>query len=131
MKRSPGHRATAIASVMALTSIASVAQEAPSSGSGLEEVLVTAQRRSESLQETPIAVTAISADALTSQNITSTQDLMRVTPGLQVSTQTAGDSGGSATFFLRGLGQQRSGNGSEPAVGIYIDDFYFPSLQGA
>lgn len=91
---------------------------------------MTAQRRSESLQKTPIAVTAISASALERLNISTTEDLMQVTPSLQVSTQTAGNGGGSATFFLRGLGQQRSGNGSEPAVGVYVDDFYYPSLQG-
>ena len=51
-------------------------------------------------------------------------------PSLQVATQTAANGGGSATFFLRGLGQQRSGNGSEPAVGVYLDDIYYPSLQG-
>ncbi len=55
---------------------------------------------------------------------------MQVVPSLQVSTQTAGDGGGSATFFLRGMGQQRSASGSEPAVGIYVDDFYYPSLAG-
>ena len=97
----------------------------------LTEIVVTAQKRSENLQETPVAVTALSADVLTQRNIVTTQDLMQVTPGLQVSTQTAGDGGGSATFFLRGMGQQRSANGSEPAVGIYIDDIYYPSLEGS
>ena len=123
---------TVLSAAAALTSLTTSAQDqTATSATGLEEVLVTAQRRSESLQETPIAVTALSTEALVSRNVLTTQDLMRVTPGLQVSTQTAGNSGGSATFFLRGLGQQRSGNGSEPAVGIYIDDFYFPSLQGS
>ena len=97
----------------------------------LTEIVVTAQKRSENLQATPVAVTALSTDDLTQRNIVTTQDLMQVTPGLQVSTQTAGDGGGSATFFLRGMGQQRSANGSEPAVGIYIDDIYYPSLQGS
>jgi iron complex outermembrane receptor protein len=96
----------------------------------LEEVVVTAQKRTENLQQTPVAVTALSTDTLAQRNIQTTQDLMQVTPGLQVSTQTAGDVGGSATFFLRGMGQQRSGNGQEPAVGVYIDDIYYPSLEG-
>jgi iron complex outermembrane receptor protein len=96
----------------------------------LEEVVVTAQKRSENLQDTPVAVTALSADTLQQRSINTTQDLMQVAPGLQVSTQAAGDSGGSATFFLRGMGQERAGNGQEPAVGIYIDDIYYPSLEG-
>ncbi len=104
-------------------------QAAPSGG--LKDIVVTAQRREDSLQRTPLAITALSPAELQSRNVQTTQDLMQVTPGLQVSTQTAGNSGGSATFFLRGMGQQRSGNGTSPAVGIYVDDFYYPSLQGA
>lgn len=96
----------------------------------IEEVVVTAQRRSESLQKAPVAVTALSPEVMQQRNINTTQDLMQVTPSLQVSTQTA-SGGGSATFFLRGMGQQRSGNGSEPAVGIYVDDLYYPSLLGS
>jgi len=45
-------------------------------------------------------------------------------------TQTASSGGATATFYLRGLGQQRSGNGSEPAVAVYLDDFYYPALAG-
>lgn len=96
-----------------------------------EVVIVTAQRRSEDLQDTPVAVTALTSDALEQLNVSNTQDLMQIVPTLQVSTQTAGNGGGSATFFLRGMGQQRSGNGSEPAIGVYVDDFYYPTLQGS
>jgi iron complex outermembrane receptor protein len=109
---------------------ASTAEAPPVSG-GVDEIVVTAQRRSENLQRTPLAITALSASALTQRNIQTTQDLMQTTPSLQVSTLTGGAGPGSATFFLRGMGQQRSTNGSEPAVGVYIDDFYYPSLQGA
>ncbi|NGY03317.1 TonB-dependent receptor [Solimonas terrae] len=97
----------------------------------LEEVIVTAQRRTQDLQKTPVAVTALSEKTLTERNIQSTQDLMQVAPSLQVSTETAGPGGGSAVFFLRGMGQQRSGNGTEPAVGVYVDGVYYPSPQGA
>lgn len=99
--------------------------------SDVQDIIVTAQRRATNLQQTPVAVTAISSGALERGNISSTQDLMQVVPSLQVSTQTAGDGGGSASFFLRGMGQQRSGNGSGPAVGVYVDDFYYPSLEGS
>jgi iron complex outermembrane receptor protein len=109
---------------------AAFAQAAPGGVAEVEEVVVTAQRRSENLQQAPVAVTALSTKTLEDRSVRTTVDLMQVTPGLQVSTQTAGDSGGSATFFLRGMGQQRALNGSEPAVGVYVDDIYYPSLQG-
>ena len=107
------------------------AQPAAADAATAADIVVTAQRRAQRLQEAPVAVTALSPAALQQFNISTSQDLMQVVPSLQVSTQTAADSGGSATFFLRGMGQQRSGNGSEPAVGIYVDDFYYPSLQGS
>ena len=98
---------------------------------GVQDIIVTAQRRSQNLQAVPAAVTALTPAILTERNIATTQDLMQVTPGLQVSTLTSGGSSGAATFFLRGMGQQRAANGSEPAVGIYVDDIYYPTLQGA
>lgn len=119
-------------SALALTAGQALAQTAPAQDQAvIQEVIVTAQRRSDSLQKTPIAITALSPEDLKGRSVQTTQDLMQVAPGLQISTQTAGNSGGSATFFLRGMGQQRSGNGTGPAVGIYVDDFYYPSLQGS
>jgi iron complex outermembrane recepter protein len=97
----------------------------------IDEIVVTAQRRSENLQEAPIAITALSSDTLKQRNVQTTLDLMQTVPGLQVSTQTGGDGEGSATFFLRGMGQQQANNGSEPAVGVYIDDIYYPTPEGA
>src|SRR5882757_8301362 len=76
----------------------------------LQEVTVTAQKRTEDLQVTPVAVTALSADVLAKQNILTTYDLMQVTPGLEVSTQAGSNSGGSAVFFLSGMGRKRSAN---------------------
>ena len=104
--------------------------EAEPSTTAISEVIVTAQRRAENLQETPVAVTALSKTELEQANITSTRDLMTVTPSLQVNSQANGDSGLS-TFFLRGMGQLGASNGAEPAVGVYIDDVYYPSIQGS
>lgn len=100
------------------------------SAAQMVDIVVTAQRREQRLQEAPVAVTALNSNALEQLNVSQTSQLQTVVPSLQISTQTAGDGGGSATFFIRGFGQQRSGNGSEPAVGIYVDDFYYPSLSG-
>ncbi len=129
-------------STIALIASPALAQTAPvQPASGAEEaanpadvavadIVVTAQRRSQRLQDVPVAVTALTDSALSQLNVASSQDLMQVVPSLQVSTQTGANGTGSATFFLRGMGQQRAGNGSEPAVGIYVDDFYYPTLNG-
>ncbi|QIB66913.1 TonB-dependent receptor [Kineobactrum salinum] len=124
--RSPFAHSTLVLGIMTAMGTTVAGQAAQ-----LEEVMVTAQKKTESLQDTPVAVTALSSDELQTFSIQSSQDLMQVVPSLQVSTQTAGDGGGSATYFLRGMGQQRSGNGSEPAVSLYIDDIYYPTIQGA
>lgn len=97
---------------------------------GIPDIIVTAQRREESLQKTPVAVTALGEQQLVDRGVRSVLDLQQSTPNLQIATQTAGSGTSSATFFIRGLGQQRSGNGTQPAVGIYVDDFYYPSLSG-
>ncbi|WP_189338368.1 TonB-dependent receptor [Sphingobium sp. SCG-1] len=94
------------------------------------EIIVTAQRREQRLQDAPVAVTALTPAALDQFNVTTTRDLMTVVPSLQVSTS-SNAGGGAATFFIRGMGQLQSANGAEPAVGIYVDDLYYPTLQGS
>lgn len=129
--RRDARKAVLLTSVVGCLAWAPLAAAQTADGATIEEVVITAQRRTENLQQTPVAVTALSPEVLEQRNIQTTQDLMRVTPSLQVSTETAGRGGGSATFFLRGMGQEQSVRGTEPAVGIYVDDFYYPSLQGA
>ena len=60
----------------------------------------------------------------------SVRGLENLVPGLSIGSQTNGPGANSATFWLRGLGQMRAGNGSEPSVPLYIDDFYYPGIAG-
>jgi len=86
---------------------------------GIEEIVVTAQRRSESMQEVPIAVTAITASRLEGLGIRTTQDLGELTPGLSVPADTG--------FFqphIRGVGTSSTGAGVENPVALYIDGVY-------
>lgn len=115
----------------AVAPVARLAADNSDTRTSAPDIIITAQRREQRLQVAPVAVTALSSSALTDLNVQNAQSLMQVVPGLQVTTQSAGDGGGSATFFIRGQGQQRVGNGTEPAVGIYVDDFYYPSLYGS
>ena len=89
------------------------------------EIIVSARRREESLQETPVAVTVFSGEALEDRQITQTQDLERFTPSLQFKPagQLSGNSA-AAVVFIRGIGQLDPTAAVDPGVGVYIDDVY-------
>lgn len=97
------------------------AQTAPSEErDGLGDIVVTAQRRSERLQDVPVAVTALDAGQLSAKGISDTQDLGARVPGLNF--QTAGLS--RPRVFIRGLGSIQSDANSDSSVGIFVDDVY-------
>ena len=102
----------------------------PPSPTTVEDIVVTAERRSTNLQDTPIAVTAIPAEQLQARGVQSVRGLENLVPSLSIGSQTNGPGANSATFWIRGLGQLRAGNGSEPSVPLYIDDFYYPGIAG-
>ena len=90
---------------------------------GIEEVIVTAQRREQNLQSVPIAITAMDSESLASAGIQSTQDLGVVVPGLQVTMV-----GSSLTPYLRGVGTQNASPGMEPSIATYVDGIYYSSV---
>ncbi len=97
----------------------------------LDEIMVTARRREESLQDTPVAVTALSAAALERQQIVSTTDLDKVAPNLQFhSYGTLTGNNSAAQVFIRGIGQTDATPAVDPGVGIYIDDVYMGRAVG-
>lgn len=102
----------------------------PPGAATVDDIVVTAERRSTNLQDTPLAVTAITAEQLQARGVQSVRGLENLVPGLSIGSQTNGPGANSATFWLRGLGQMRAGNGSEPSVPLYIDDFYYPGIAG-
>ena len=83
----------------------------------LEEVIVTAQKRSESLQDVPIAVTAFSGDKLRTLGVTNASDLVLITPALSEGTQ----AGSNRNYFLRGVGTSDVHLTAASAVGQYFD----------
>lgn len=95
----------------------------------LEEIVVTARRRSENLQEVPVAVSAFGATDLAESGVENITDLQQRLPNttLQVSRGT----NTTLTAYIRGVGQQDPLWGFEPGVGIYIDDVYVARPQGA
>jgi len=85
----------------------------------LEEVMVTAQKRSERQLDVPMSITAISQDFLENANITSTGDLGQVVPGL-----TAVSNGLAFTPAIRGISSSGTSPGDETNVAVYLDDVY-------
>jgi iron complex outermembrane recepter protein len=95
----------------------------------LEEVIVTARKRAESLQETPVAVTALGAQALRDAGVRNLADLNQIAPNIEVST--ANGSAPLANIYIRGIGQRNSGPNIDSGVGIYIDEVYVGRPDGA
>jgi iron complex outermembrane recepter protein len=96
----------------------------------IEEVVVTAQFRRQSLQSTPIAITAVTGQQLDERSVSSVTDLNGVAPNVNI-TLGAGTFGPVAQTFIRGIGQSDGHPGLEPGVGIYIDDVYHGLMLGS
>jgi iron complex outermembrane receptor protein len=99
---------------------ADVASVDASTSGELAEVVVSAQRRSEKLQDVPISVEAFNSNELASAGITGTADLPVLTPGLVFGSQA-----GTAQPFLRGVGTVAVGPGIENPVALYVDNVYY------
>ncbi len=110
------------------SAFAQEAQAAEDEGNG--DIVVTAQFRSERLQDTPIAITAISGDTLEARSQTSLVDVAKQAPSVQL-TDLGGAFGPSMAANIRGVGQSDFDPALEPGVGLYIDDVYYPSLTGS
>ncbi|MBD2857857.1 TonB-dependent receptor [Spongiibacter sp. KMU-158] len=92
----------------------------------LEEVYVTARKREENLQETPVAVSAIGADALREAGIGSITDLQGAVPSLQF-----GQSGSKTpAIFIRGIGQREATSVLDPGVGVYLNGIFIARQDG-
>lgn len=96
----------------------------------LEEIVVTAQFKEQNLQETPIAITAVSGEMLEARNQTSLATVAAQAPNV-VLYETGGYNSPGLSATIRGIGQNDFTPALEPGVGLYIDDVYYPSLTGA
>jgi iron complex outermembrane recepter protein len=100
------------------------ADAAATDSEAIQEITVTAQRRSESLQNVPITIQAMTGDQLKQLNVSTLDDLLRYTPNVTFS----GNGPGTGNIFMRGLSTGGSGNQSQsttqpmPNVALYLDD---------
>ncbi|MBU3069762.1 TonB-dependent receptor [Aestuariicella sp. G3-2] len=94
----------------------------------LEEVIVTAQKREQNMQEVPVAVTAFSADDLNNAGVQDVTEIQKSAPN--VTMQVSRGTNTTLTAYVRGIGQADPLWGFEPGVGLYVDDVYLARPQG-
>jgi len=115
------------ATLLSLSLCASSLQPSPTFAQGasvLEEVIVTARKREESIQDVPVSVTAFSGNQLRDAGIANLKEIGLLTPGLQM------DSGSGAQIWIRGIGQRDDGSRVDSPVGVYVDGLYLPRKDG-
>ena len=95
-----------------------------SGGNEIEEVVVTAQKRAENLQDVPIAITALTGETLQNQRVGNLLGLTGLSPGLQIKTD---DNAANPRIFIRGVGVNDFNPSTASAVGIYVDGVYVAS----
>ncbi len=96
----------------------------------LQEVVVTAQFREQRLQDTPLAITAVSAEMLEARGQTNIADVAAQAPNVSLRPQP--QNGGSGLIaFIRGVGQVDFNYAVDPGVGLYVDDVYIPTLSSS
>ena len=113
----------ATASALAVSAPAAMAQtvtERADTG-GLADIVVTARKQEENLQDVPIAISAFTGDSLAASRVSGVQDLNVTIPGLHIPSAGVGQ-----TPFLRGVGSSDTAPGQESAVAIYVDGVYQP-----
>ncbi|EED33468.1 transporter, OMR family [gamma proteobacterium NOR5-3] len=110
------------AAIAAAGFAASVSLPALGQGAGmLEEVIVTAAKRQQTLQEIPIAVSVVTAESIEQSQVLDIKDLQTLVPSLRV-TQLQGSA--QTNFIIRGFGNGANNPGIEPSVGVFIDGVY-------
>src|SRR6186713_557845 len=118
-----------LASAMLVGAPVVQAQQAEEPSGGLDEVVVTALKTQQNLQDVPVSIQAISTERLEELNISSFDDYVKYLPS--VSYQSAGP--GFARVFMRGAAAGDNGNhsGPQPGVGQYLDEQPITTIQGA
>lgn len=91
------------------------------SSQGIEEIVVTAQKRDENLQKTPVAVTTFSGDSLVQTGVTDLRAVQNITPGARFQQQ-----GATTQVFLRGVGSNLDFGNVEPVVAFSMNGIYTP-----
>lgn len=120
-----------ISASVAVLAAAPLTVQAQETTAQVDDIIVTARRTSERLQDTPVAVTALSGEQLEAKGLTSVADLRQTTPNLNITNGIAGGSSSNAAIFIRGIGQRDFIPTVDPGVGVYRDGVYLGRSVGA
>ena len=112
-------RTSLLTCASALALVAPAAAQPADAGAGVDQIVVTAQRREQSGQDVPIALTALSGQDLAQRGVTNVKGVERLTPSLEIE-RTFGT--GQPVFTLRGVGFDDYTANNAPTVGIYVDE---------
>lgn len=117
------------ASYLALAAVGAQAQDADTSApSGINDIVVTAQKRAQNLQEVPIAISAVSSEFLEQRNVTSIEQLGAIAPNVKIERGSSNSTVSSVS--IRGSTTLNPALTWEPAVGLYMDGIYMGKAQG-
>jgi len=105
------------------------AEKTETGSNTIEEVIVSARKRDENLQDVPISIDAFSAEDLNDKSLTSLKELGQFVPNFNFSNHPSLGSQG-ALVYIRGIGQADPSNHLDPGVGVYIDNVYIGRMQG-
>ena len=101
------------------------AEAAAAPDGGIEDIVVTARRREESLQDTPIAISAVSGDAIAARGLDNVTQIGDFTPNVKFNSSVpVSASNATAAIFIRGIGQNDYQLSADPGVGLYLDGVY-------
>lgn len=103
-------------------------QQEPQTG-GLGEIIVTAQKRQENMQQTPLAISAITSDTIEKRGITDVSSLTSIAPNLVVGV--TGAATANAAIFIRGIGESDTVLTADSPVGVYVDGVVLGRTSGA
>jgi iron complex outermembrane receptor protein len=112
---------TAVISALSSTVIHAQEDNAVAEANDVERIMVTASKRLTGLQETPIAITVVSADTIEQTKVLDINDLQTLVPTLRV---TPLQRSTNTNFAIRGFGNGTNNTGIEPSVGVFIDGVY-------
>ena len=104
-------------------------QAADSEAGGIQDIIVTAERRATNLQNTPLSIVAVTQEMVEARGIQDLQGLSQFTPNLSI-TPTRGNGNGATNFVIRGI-SGGGGAAGERGVGLYVDGIYMPRTSGA